>query len=367
MSTPTPVEPLEDVLVRYALGPGATMRDALSCIDRNGEGVALVVDADRRLHGIVTDGDIRRALLAGLDFDQPLGDYLRTKTGPGPRDTLTAPLGTADEDLLRLMDRARVRHLPLVNDEGRLAGLALMSRLGRDSGLPVRAVVMAGGFGKRLRPFTDDTPKPLLTVGEKPVIERIVEKLRDSGIRRLSITTHYRAEQIIEHFGDGSGFGVEVRYTHETEPMGTAGALALVGAGDEPVLVINGDIVTDVDFRAMLDFHCEHRSAITVGVRRYELAVPFGVVEGDGARVTRLVEKPALSFFINAGIYLLEPAIIRRIPPRQRLDMTDLIQRLLDEGGTVTSFPIHEYWADIGQLRDYFQVQADVRAGRVRK
>jgi len=356
----------DDTIEKFGVGEDTPMRDVLSHIDRNGEGVAVVVGPDRRFAGIVTDGDIRRGILAGDDFDESAAQFLGRKSGPAPGEPLTASEDTPAGELLRLMDERGYRHLPLVDGEGKVAGLALISELARerDGDTPLRAVVMAGGFGQRLRPLTLNTPKPLLTIGDKPVIERTIEHLESSGVRRVSVTTHYHAEKIMDHLGDGSAFGVDVQYTHEEEPLGTAGALAGFQGSEEPLLVINGDILTDINFRAMHAFHKEHDSDLTVAVRKYEIPVPFGVIEADGARVSSLVEKPTLTHFINAGIYLLEPQVLERIKSGEKMDMTDLIDRLLEAGRTVTSFPVHEYWLDIGQLEDYAQAQADAKDGK---
>lgn len=350
---------LEEVLERFAVGPEATVREVLALIDANGEGVAIVLDAERHLLGIITDGDIRRAILDKLDFEHSVGRFLEQKRRRGWEVPLAMPADTPSDQIGRLMKVRLVRHMPLVDEQERVCGLALERRFAGAADLPMRAVVMAGGFGTRLRPLTENVPKPLLKVSGKPVIEHIVGQLRESGVRHVNITTHYHADKIREHFGDGSGFGVDVRYTHEEEPLGTAGALSMVEATDEPLLVINGDVLTAVDFRAMLAFHQEHQAKLTVGVRKYEVSVPYGVVEGDGERVTHLTEKPSLEFFINAGIYLLEPSVLRGIEAGQRSDMTDVIQRLLDAGENVTSFPIHEYWIDIGQMDDYLRASSD--------
>jgi len=356
----------ESVLERFVAGPGKTLREVLALIDRNGEGVAVITDEEQCFLGIVTDGDIRRALLSNANFEQRVRDYLAEKTGPGPEAPLTVLPDTPDPERLAIMDSYGVRHLPLVDSDGRLIGIALRSDLVLEQPLAMRAVVMAGGKGMRLRPLTEKTPKPLLPVGNKPLIEHIVGQLRESGVHNISITTHYHADKIQDHFGDGSDFGVNMQYTQEEEPLGTAGALAYLKQRDEPVLVINGDILTSVDFGAMFDFHKEHKSLLTVGVRQYDISVPFGVIEADGAKVSKLSEKPSLSFFINAGIYLLEPNVLDRIPEGQRLDMTDLINEIVADGLTVTSFPIHEYWMDIGQLGDYAQAQTDAGQGKLK-
>jgi NDP-sugar pyrophosphorylase family protein len=213
-------------------------------------------------------------------------------------------------------------------------------------------------------PLTQDLPKPMLPVGGRPLMEHIIEQLQHAGIRHVNVSTHYKAEKIIEHFGNGEAFGVDLQYVNEDRPLGTGGALGLMRPADETQLVINGDIFTQVDFRAMLSFHRENEAEMTVAVRRYEMQVPYGVVECEGARVSRLVEKPQAAFLVNAGIYLLEPSVYPFIPKGQRFHMTELIRWLLDAGRRVISFPIREYWMDVGHHGDYARAQDDVQSGR---
>jgi NDP-sugar pyrophosphorylase family protein len=246
----------------------------------------------------------------------------------------------------------KLNHLPVVI-EGRPVGLILRADLMEMDELPLKAVIMAGGFGTRMQPHTNDMPKPMLPVGGKPMLEHIVGQLRDSGVKQMQITTHYKAEMIHDHFGDGSSHGVKVDYVNEDCPLGTAGALGLLKLQQSPFLVMNGDIVTKLDFRKMLDFHKEHKAEMTVAVRQYEMSVPFGVVETQGVNITKITEKPATAFLVNAGIYLLEPKIIEIIPAGQKLDMTDLIDISLAQGLRVVSFPIVEYWLDVGTPMDY--------------
>jgi dTDP-glucose pyrophosphorylase len=333
-------------------------------IDRNQCGIVLVVDDDGRLVGTLTDGDLRRAILAGALLDHSVGSVLESKTGPYARST-TAPVGTEPAELLRLMQDRTLRQLPLVDEAGRVVDLALLEDFTPSEVLPLQAVIMAGGFGTRLHPLTDSLPKVMLPVGGQPLMERTIEQLRQAGIARVNVTTHYRTDAIRSHFGDGGEFGVDIRYVDEDRPLGTAGAISLLEQGDEPLLVINGDILTRVDFRAMLDYHRQHQAELTVGVRHYEIAVPYGVVESAGSRVERIREKPVLGFFVNAGIYLLEPSVAPGIPRGERFDMTDLIERLLAEERTVVSFPITEYWLDIGQPEDYERAQRDLADGKL--
>jgi dTDP-glucose pyrophosphorylase/CBS domain-containing protein len=357
-------------LERFLVGPDSSIRDVMACLDRNAKGIALVVDEERRLLGTVTDGDIRRAILDRVSLDAPASELLARKIHPLYRQPTTARLGTPPSDLLRLMQERSVRHVPLLDEAGRVADLVTLNDLLPEQVLPLQAVIMAGGLGTRLRPLTEDLPKPMLPIGDRPLMELTIEQLRQAGIRRVNVTTHYQPDKIVEHFADGSAFGVELIYVNEDQPLGTAGGLGLLAPPQEPLLVINGDILTRVDFRVMLAYHREHGADMTVGVRRYDLQVPYGVVESDGLYVRHLTEKPLLSFFVNAGIYLLEPSVYQYIPPGrdgqggQRFNMTDLIQRLLDEGRPVVSFPIVEYWLDIGQHADYAQAQEDALTRR---
>lgn len=350
-------------LERFLARPGDSIRQVMACIDRNAKGIALVVDKGYHLLGTVTDGDVRRAILGGMDLEKPVSELLARKTGSPYPKPVTAPVGTEQAVLLQLMQERGVRHVPLLDDAGRVVDLVMLDELLPDQVLPVQAVIMAGGFGKRLRPFTEETPKPMLSVGGRPLMERIIEQLRTAGIKQINITTHYKPEKIVSYFGDGSRFGVKLNYVNEDQPLGTAGALGLMEKPDNPLLVINGDILTQMNFRAMLAYHQEHKADLTVAVRKYDLRVPYGVIENDGALVQKLIEKPSLSLFVNAGIYLLEPSVYHYVPKGQRFDMTDLIQWLLQEKRPVASFPIVEYWLDIGQPADYDQAQEDIQNG----
>jgi len=229
-----------------------------------------------------------------------------------------------------------------------------------EDNLVLQAVIMAGGFGSRLRPLTEDTPKPMLPVGDRPLMEHIIDSFRNAGIQRVNITTHFHPEKITGYFGDGHDFGVEINYVTEGLPLGTAGALGLMGTPTAPLLVMNGDILTRLDFRAMLDHHRQHKADLTMAVRPYEMQVPYGVVESEELLVRKVQEKPVFRYLVNAGIYLLEPGVHQYIPNGQRCDMPELIQRLIAAGHRVVSFPIIEYWLDVGRHGDYVQAQQDL-------
>lgn len=347
-------------LETYLIPPTATIRETLARINVS-EGIVLVVDEDRSLIGTVTDGDVRRAVLANMALEAPVKKLLDLRDRELYPKPVTAPAGTTSEDLLALMNERLVRQVPLVDGKGRVVDLALLENLVAKTELPLKAVVMAGGFGTRLRPLTDEFPKPMLPVGDKPVLELIIGQLQNAGISKVQLTTHYKPDVIRTHFGDGSKFGMDIQYVNEDQPLGTAGALGLVPASDEPMLVVNGDVLTQVDFRALVAFHREHSAELTVGVRQYDFQVPYGVVQCDGAEVRGVEEKPTLNFFVNAGIYLLEPSAHQSIPRDRKFDMTDLIEKLRTEKRRVVAFPVVEYWLDIGRHVDYEQAQEDVK------
>lgn len=337
--------------------------EAMNVIQRGKVEMALLVDEDRRLIATITDGDIRRALLIGLDTNDCAERLLENRIHSNNKPVFEA-VGTPPDELLKIMRQKTLRHIPLIDEDGRVVELAWISELIEEVGMPLSAVVMAGGFGTRLYPLTEDVPKPMLPVGDQPLLERIIEQLQQSGIERVHLTTHYKKDIIAEHFGDGSKFGLEIRYLEEEQPLGTAGALCLLEAPTEPLLVINGDILSQVNFSAMLNFHREHEADMTVAVRQHESPIPFGVVEVDGIKVTGITEKPVITHFVNAGVYLLDPVVCGFIPKDQTYDMTDLITRALAEGKRVICFPVHEYWLDIGELTDYEQAQIDIKDGK---
>lgn len=345
----------------FCIGQTTSIYDAITQMDRGRLGVVLVVDEERRLVGTITDGDVRRTILARVSLETSVTALLARKAGTPYARPITALIGQEPSTYLGLLDRHSILHLPILDAGGRVTGLVTRDEFFPGQRLSLQAVVMAGGQGSRLSPLTAETPKPMLPVGDRPLMEIVIEQLRDAGIHEMKVTTHHKPEKIAQHFGDGSQFGVKLSYVEEASPLGTAGALGLLEVPGDTTLVINGDILTQMDFRAMLVYHREHEADFTIAVRHYELKVPYGLVECDGSRVRGLSEKPLVSSFVNAGIYLLEPSVYRFIPKGERLDMTQLIQRLLDAGRTVVSFPIRERWLDIGQVEDYAQAQEQAK------
>jgi NDP-sugar pyrophosphorylase family protein len=279
---------------------------------------------------------------------------------------VTAPARTDPRRLLQIMRERSVRQLPVVDGDNRVVDIVLLNDLLPEPTLPVRALIMAGGLGSRLKPLTEETPKPMLPVGGRPMLEFVIDQLRESGIVRITIATCYKPEKIRDHFHDGADFGVEIVYVNEDAPMGTGGAIGLLSDVKEPLFIINGDVLTQVNYQAMLAFHQEQNADLSVAVGNYNLQIPYGVLECEGSRVKRITEKPSLAFFVNAGIYLLEPSALPLVPQGRRFDMTEFIQILVDAGRPVASFPMIEYWLDIGQHGDYQKAQDDMRNGRVR-
>jgi dTDP-glucose pyrophosphorylase/CBS domain-containing protein len=344
----------------FSIRPDCSIRETIRCIDRSARiSIALLVDEQGRLLNTITDGDVRRGVLAGISLDAPVKELLTIKARTPHPTVLTAPAITDSATLLKMMEEQGLRQIPLIDSDGRVVDIAVLRDLLPQVTLPMQAVIMAGGNGTRLLPLTENCPKPMLPVGGRPLLELTIEKLQRAGIHQVSLSTNYQSEKISEHFGDGKAYGVELSYINEDRPLGTAGSLGLMKRPEGTFLVVNGDVLTEVDFEDLLDYHREHHAELTVGVRQYGLKVPYGVVDCEGSNVRGLREKPEIAFLVNAGIYLLEPVVYDYIPSGEKLDMTDLIQRLLDARRPVVSFPIMEYWLDVGQHTDYEQAQRD--------
>jgi dTDP-glucose pyrophosphorylase/CBS domain-containing protein len=352
-------------LDRVTLAPAATARDAIRCLNLSTKGIVLVMEKDRRLLGTITDGDIRRVLLDKLSLEVTLGQILAGKSGSSKREPVTAAKRSGVNEWLRLMREHTVQQLPLLDAEGGVVDLVTLLDLEEaPKPKPVRAVIMAGGMGTRLMPLTENMPKPMLPIGDKPMLEHIISQLRDAGIRQVNLSTHHLSEQIKEHFQEGQEHDVRIDYLREPVPLGTAGSLRLIDQPKETLLVVNGDILTTLDYRAMLAFHQKHQADLTVAVRLYDVKVPYGVVQVEETAVTGLIEKPTYTFAVNAGIYCLEPGACELIPLNCRFDMTELVEALIRKGRSVVSFPIHEYWVDVGQPDDYARAQRDFTGGK---
>lgn len=338
---------------QHFISPTANIADAIERLDAVQPKLLLATSIHGQLLGTVTDGDIRRALLEHLSLDTSLHSVMN-------RSPKVLGLDGGQAAARRLMDEYGLTGVPQVDAKGRvktILGLRTQRRYHDNA-----VFLMAGGFGKRLRPLTNDCPKPMLKVGEKPILETILEQFIEAGFQNFFISTYYLNEQIESHFGNGERFGVSIQYIHETTPLGTAGAIGLLpeAAKKLPLLMMNGDLLTQVKFDELLDYHNRENADLSVAVREYQMQVPYGVIQHQQSQITGIVEKPMQNYFINAGIYCISPEVAASVSGRSVLDMPDLIDRRLQEGKKVSMFPIHEYWLDIGRLSDFEQAQSDI-------
>ena len=327
--------------------PATTIRQALEIIDKGAMKIALVVDEHDLLIGTVTDGDIRRGFLKGRGFDDPIETiYFR-------KPTFCSVEESKDVILQKALDR-KLQQIPIVDKKGRLVGIEEIDELIRPKRRANKVVIMAGGQGIRLRPLTHITPKPMLHVGKKPILELILENCKKGGFKDFIICVNYLSHVIKDYFKDGSSWDVNINYTEEPKKMGTAGALSLIADNlKEPFLVMNGDLLTDLDFTRLIDFHLSEDSIATMCVREYDLKVPFGVVNIDGGRVAGIQEKPVQKFYVSAGIYAFSPNVLTFMDKDTHLDMPNLFQSLIHKGEKISSFLLHEYWLDVGRMDDF--------------
>lgn len=336
------------------ISPNRTLRDALKVIDSEALRIVLVVDSQQNLLGVVTDGDIRRGLLNNLSLDTEISVVMNTTP-------FTALIGTSKSQLIALMERKDILSIPLT-ENGKVVGLETLHDAMARPHYNNPVFLMAGGFGTRLKPLTDNCPKPMLKIGNKPILETVIQSFIKAGFVNFYISTHYMPEQIQAHFGDGSEWKVNITYIHEEEPLGTGGALGLLPKdlpSDLPLIMMNGDVLTKVDFQRLLEFHLDSNADATMCVREYEYQIPYGVIKGEGSKIISMEEKPVQSFFVNAGIYVVSPKIVHSVPRNHHIDMPSLLEQHIEQEKLVQMFPIHEYWLDIGRMDDFKRAQVD--------
>lgn len=341
------------------VSPATPLLEAIAKVDASAQQVALVLHPDGRLAGVLTDGDVRRAILRGRNLQTPVSEVMNSTP-------TSVPASTSRDEMLALMRRTSFHHLPLVDEANRVVGLVTLDELVGAVERPNWVVLMAGGLGTRLQPLTDERPKPLLTVSGKPILESILESFVAQGFKRIFLSINYKAEMIRDHFGSGERWGVQVEYLHESTSLGTAGSLSLLT--EQPsssVVVMNGDLLTRINFDNLLQFHHAQGAAATMAVREYEFQVPFGVVQLQDSHVARIDEKPLYRQFVNAGIYVLSPEVLPLVPCDTHLNMTDLLAMLITSQKRVAAYPVTEYWLDVGRLEELQRAQQDwVRADR---
>ncbi len=313
----------------------------------------LVVDPERRLLGTVSDGDVRRALLRGVTLQAPVSEAMHTyPTVVYDRDNRETRLG--------LIKRLGLRQLPVLDNYGRVVGLEIADDYLQEPIREESVVIMAGGLGSRLKELTRDTPKPMLNVGSRPILETIVRSFAEQGFRRFYLAVNFKANQIENHFGDGSKFGIEVNYLREGQRMGTAGALSLLPAEIEgPIVITNGDLLTKADYASMIENHLSAGADATMAVRRYEMQVPFGVVQELDGRILGIFEKPVHQFMVSAGMYVLSSSALKLVPRDQFFDMPTLFELITEQGLYARAHHIDGYWLDIGQPSDFERANND--------
>lgn len=330
-----------------------SIMEVIRSIDESSLQIAMVVDANQKLLGIVTDGDVRRGILSRISLDDPVEKIMN-------KNPKVAKSSDSREAIDSFMREHSIIHLPVVDDTGMVIDLAVVENIS-DGTISTPIVLMVGGLGSRLKELTKDCPKPLLKVGEKPILERIIDSFADRGFKNFYLCVNYKSEMIEDYFGDGSSKRIGIEYLKEEKKLGTAGALSLLREKiREPFIVMNGDLLTNVNFESILDFHQESESAATMCVREYEFQVPYGVVRTDGDEITSLDEKPTHKFFVNAGIYVLNPEVLDFVPKQEYFDMTSLFEGLVKSNKATKVFPIHEYWLDIGQQADYRRANSEI-------
>ncbi len=331
------------------------MEDAIKCIERNKSGIAIVADENGRLIHTIVDGDIRRALLAHLPLDTPINNVLSVKKDPQFKKPLTVSSNATYEDAEKIMLQTGIQQIPIVDKNNCVVGIyTLRDVLKKQSNLSV--VIMAGGFGKRLQPLTNTTPKPMLPIGGKPLLALQIEQLQKAGVQQITIIVHYKADMIMEYFKDGYDFGVQIDYIIENKPRGTIGSLSEITNWLDPKLILNADILAEMNLKNLVNFHLANKSDITLTIKKHIVSIPYGVIKNDGKHVLRLDEKPSYSYNVSAGIYIINPSVRNLIPNTGYFDMSDLIQKSLSKRKTIVSYPISGFWSDIGIHSDYEEI-----------
>lgn len=335
------------------IAESGTIGLAIRSLDESALQIILVVRDDNTLVGTVTDGDIRRGLLRDLNLDSSVLSIVN-------REPFIVPPGLERQIVLQLMKANKLSQIPIVDSNQRVVGLHRLNDLLCNLERPNTMVVMAGGKGVRLRPHTENCPKPLLPVAGKPMLEHILERASSDGIRHFVFAIHYLGEMIVDHFGDGSNWNVHIDYLREEVPLGTAGALSLLQKSfNEPLLVTNGDVMTDVHYGDILDFHVKHQATATMAVRSHEWQNPFGVVLTSGLSITNFEEKPVYKSHVNAGIYVIEPDMLSLLESNKHCDMPTLFSRAGQRNKSIIVYPIHEPWLDVGRPEDFEIVQSN--------
>jgi len=334
------------------VSPETTIRKAIEVIESSKLKISFVVDNKNILIGSITDGDIRRGILNEINLDNMVTKVMNSNP-------LSAKSGDSKEIVLNLMKRADIRQVPLIDEHGRICSVEHLSEYISKDIVDNTVILMAGGLGNRLNPLTNNCPKPLLKIGDKPLLETIIESFIEQGFVNFYISVNYKAEMIQEYFKDGYHWGVNIKYLHESKRMGTAGALGLLKVNTtKPIIVINGDLLVKVDFSYLLNFHEENNVQATMCVREYDMQIPYGVIStNENNQILSITEKPIKKYFINAGIYVLQPEVLDIVPKNSNYDMPMLFEALIKMNSKTIIFPIKDYWMDIGEMENFLRAQ----------
>jgi dTDP-glucose pyrophosphorylase len=335
------------------LNKNSTIKKALQIINNGAMQIALVVDENKKLLGTLSDGDIRRGLLNNLSLDDSIESIIFTTP-------TVCSIEDTKEKIIEIALAKKLHQIPIVDNDGKLVGIEEVDELLKPTTKTNKVVLMVGGLGTRLRPLTDHTPKSMLKVGNKPILETIILNFKKYGFINIILSVSYKSEIIEEYFRDGSNFGVNIEYIHEEKRMGTAGALSLMKDKlNEPFFVMNGDLLTNINFENMMEYHIFNKSIATMGVREYDFQIPYGVVNIKDGNIVDIEEKPIHNFFVSAGVYILDNKIIDFIPNNEFYDMPILFRKIIKKNLKSISFPIHEYWLDIGRIEEFEKANSE--------
>lgn len=343
----------KDTIVR----PEGNIRDALRALDAGAQKIALVCDNSDKLIGLISDGDIRRGLLSDLQMDDPVTEV----TNINPR---FEKIGITRKEIREILINEDIGVLPVVDGKNRVIELHSLSSISERPKLDNPVFIMAGGFGTRLKPLTDNCPKPMLPIGNKPMLQHTIERLKRQGFHNFFISLHYLPEKIKEYFGDGDSMGVKISYVYEDAPLGTGGAIGLLPSDmvSKPLVLLNGDVLTDLDFADILDAHERNKADATMCLREQETSLAYGVVEVIAGSVTNMTEKPTYRHLINTGIYVLSTAFVKSVRKHVRIDLPSLLEQRIQDGHLVSAYTFYGKWLDIGQMNDYLSAQATFRS-----
>tara|TARA_B100000212_G_scaffold341090_1_gene323281 strand:+ start:4140 stop:5204 length:1065 start_codon:yes stop_codon:yes gene_type:complete len=333
----------------------SSVKEALQLMNDTGNRLIFIYSGDFYLEGVLSDGDIRRAALKNINLEESVDKIMNNKPIAFSNDSKR-------EEVLDYLLAKDILAAPIIDKANKIIEIIFLSHKEKFNLNNNSVFIMAGGFGTRLKPLTDECPKPMLKIGEKPMLENLILSFKRNGFSNFFVSTHFMPELIHDHFGDGSKLGVNINYLHEQEPLGTAGSLSLLlgKLPDSPMIVINADIVTNLDFNKLLSFHDENKASATMCVRDYEHQIPYGVINTNGIKANSLTEKPIKRYFINAGIYIINPDVIKKIEHDEIIDMPTLLERVIADDDNVLVYPIYDYWLDVGQHNDFEKAKRDI-------